>query len=109
MLVRAIRGLKKWFYVACSVLLSAWNAASSEYLYFFLFFGQFFLIILANRYINFNAYIQTAIWGTPFCVSAFNGFWLIFNNLARIAAITGVTHFLSLIGKIAVIMASAGR
>ena len=40
------------------------------------------------------------IWGSSFCVSAFNAFWLIFRNLARIVAVTGVTGFLSLIGKV---------
>lgn len=61
------------------------------------------------RYINFNAYIQTCIWGTSFCVSAFNAFWLIFRNLARISAVTGVTFFISIIGQIFVIMASSFR
>ena len=60
------------------------------------------------RYINFNAYIQTCIWGTSFCVSGFNAFWLIMRNIARIAAVTGVTHFLGFIGKLSVIMGTAG-
>jgi hypothetical protein len=30
-------------------------------------------------------------------------------NIARIAAVTGVTHFLGLIGKISVVMGTAGR
>jgi len=60
------------------------------------------------KYINFNAYIQTCIWGSSFCVSAFNAFWLIFRNLARIVAVTGVTSFLSLIGKVMVIALSGG-
>jgi hypothetical protein len=62
-----------------------------------------------GRYINTNAYIQTSIWGTSFCASGFSAFWLIFNNIARIAAVTGVTHFLAFIGKISVIVLSAGR
>ena len=69
------------------------------------------LLIFVRRcikYINFNAYIQTCIWGTTFCTSAYNAFWLIFRNIARIAAVTGVTHFLSLIGKIAVVLGTAG-
>lgn len=60
------------------------------------------------KYINFNAYIQTCIWGTGFCFSAKNAFWLIFRNLARIVAVTGITHFLSFIGKIAVVLGTAG-
>jgi choline transporter-like protein 2/4/5 len=60
------------------------------------------------KYINFNAYIQTCIWGTTFCVSGFNAFWLIFRNLARIVAVTGVTGFLSFIGKITVILLTGG-
>ena len=65
--------------------------------------------LAAPRYINFNAYVQTCIWGTSFCTSAFNAFWLILRNIARIAAVTGVTHFLGLIGKISVVMGTAGR
>jgi choline transporter-like protein 2/4/5 len=61
------------------------------------------------RYINFNAYVQTCIWGTGFCKSAFNAFWLIFRNIARIAAVSGVTAFLGLIGKISVVLGTAGR
>jgi choline transporter-like protein 2/4/5 len=53
--------------------------------------------------------VQTCIWGTSFCTSAFNAFWLIMRNIARIAAVTGVTHFLGLIGKISVVMGTAGR
>jgi choline transporter-like protein 2/4/5 len=60
------------------------------------------------KYINLHAYIQTCIWGTSFCVSAFNGFWLIFRNLARIVAVTGVTGFLAMIGRIAVITLTGG-
>jgi len=60
------------------------------------------------KYINFNAYIQTCIWGTTFCVSGFNAFWLIFRNIARIAAVTGVTGFLSFIGKVTVILGTGG-
>ena len=59
------------------------------------------------KFINFNAYIQTCIHGTSFCVSAANAFWLIMRNIARIAAVTGVTHFLGFIGKLAVIMGTA--
>jgi solute carrier family 44 (choline transporter-like protein), member 2/4/5 len=61
------------------------------------------------RYINFNAYVQTCIWGTGFCKSAFNAFWLIFRNIARIAAVSGVTAFLGFIGKVSVVMGTAGR
>ena len=67
-----------------------------------------FLNAAYAKYINFNAYIQTCIWGSSFCVSAFNAFWLIFRNLARIVAVTGVTGFLSLIGKIMVIALTGG-
>ena len=40
------------------------------------------------RFINKNAYIQTAIFGTGFCTSAKEAFFLILRNAARIAAIT---------------------
>lgn len=60
------------------------------------------------KYINLNAYIQTCIWGTSFCTSAFNAFWLIFRNIARIAAVTGVTHFLGFIGKVTVVVLTGG-
>jgi len=60
------------------------------------------------KYINFNAYVQTCIWGTGFCVSAFNAFWLICRNIARIAAVSGVTAFLGFIGKMSVVLGTAG-
>merc|ERR1712183_1070270 len=35
------------------------------------------------KFLNKNAYIQTALLGTNFCTSAKNAFWLIFRNMVR--------------------------
>jgi hypothetical protein len=47
-----------------------------------------------------NAYVQTCIYGTNFCTSAFHAFWLLLRNIARLAAASAVTHFIVLIGKV---------
>jgi solute carrier family 44 (choline transporter-like protein), member 2/4/5 len=51
------------------------------------------------RFINKNAYIQTALMGTNFCVSCKNAIKLILNNAMRIGTlgfIGGVVHFLGI-------------
>merc|ERR1712054_284284 len=54
------------------------------------------------KFINKNAYIQTAIFGYSFCKAAYKAFWLIARNLLRIAATSIVSGFVLLIGKILV-------
>ncbi|CAN0422724.1 unnamed protein product, partial [Laminaria digitata] len=40
------------------------------------------------RFINKNAYVQTAIFSTNFCTSARKAFFLIARNIARVAAVS---------------------
>jgi Plasma-membrane choline transporter len=52
------------------------------------------------KFINKNAYIQTAIFSTAFCKSCRQSFYLIFRNAARIAAITYVSSAVLIVGKL---------
>lgn len=52
------------------------------------------------KFISKNAYIQTAIRGTPFCLSAGNSFRLIANNIMRIGAILMTSELALFVGKI---------
>eukprot|EP00752_Nemacystus_decipiens_P006151 g5549.t1 len=45
------------------------------------------------RFINKNAYVQTAIFSTNFCTSARNAFYLIARNIARVAAVSLLGEF----------------
>lgn len=51
------------------------------------------------RFLNKNAYIQTAIFGTSFCKSAREAFFLILRNIGRIGAITYVSGAILIVGK----------
>jgi len=51
------------------------------------------------KFINKNAYIQTAIYGTTFCTSAKNAFFLIARNIGRIAAVAIVSEVVVFVGK----------
>eukprot|EP00541_Cyclophora_tenuis_P016253 CAMPEP_0116552562 /NCGR_PEP_ID=MMETSP0397-20121206/6560_1 /TAXON_ID=216820 /ORGANISM="Cyclophora tenuis, Strain ECT3854" /LENGTH=588 /DNA_ID=CAMNT_0004077535 /DNA_START=88 /DNA_END=1854 /DNA_ORIENTATION=+ len=52
------------------------------------------------KFLNKNAYIQTAIFGTAFCKSAREAFLLIARNAGRIGAITYVSGAILFIGKL---------
>lgn len=52
------------------------------------------------KFLNKNAYIQTAIFGTPFCTSARAAFFLILRNIGRIGAVSYVTGAVLIIGKL---------
>jgi hypothetical protein len=52
------------------------------------------------KFINKNAYIQTAIFGTSFCVSGRKAFFLILRNAARISAVSYVSAAVLVIGKL---------
>lgn len=52
------------------------------------------------KFLNKNAYIQTAIFGTPFCTSAREAFFLILRNFARIGAVSYVSGAVLIIGKL---------
>lgn len=51
------------------------------------------------KFMNKNAYIQTAIFGSSFCISAKEAFFLILRNAARVGAITYVTGGVEFVGK----------
>ncbi len=50
----------------------------------------------------------TAIYGTPFCHSCGNAFKILFNNLARVAAVTVISKYLEFLGKVAITILTAG-
>eukprot|EP00980_Cylindrotheca_fusiformis_P012449 scaffold3054_cov129-Cylindrotheca_fusiformis.AAC.13 len=52
------------------------------------------------QFINENAYIQCAIFGTPFCESGRKAFFLILRNAARIGAVSYVSAAVLIVGKI---------
>mmetsp|Transcript_29167 Transcript_29167/g.93367 ORF Transcript_29167/g.93367 Transcript_29167/m.93367 type:complete len:523 (-) Transcript_29167:1786-3354(-) len=52
------------------------------------------------KFINKNAYIQTAIFSYSFCTAARKAFFLILRNLLRIAAVSLVGDFVLLLGKL---------
>eukprot|EP00339_Tiarina_fusa_P022379 CAMPEP_0116997142 /NCGR_PEP_ID=MMETSP0472-20121206/690_1 /TAXON_ID=693140 ORGANISM="Tiarina fusus, Strain LIS" /NCGR_SAMPLE_ID=MMETSP0472 /ASSEMBLY_ACC=CAM_ASM_000603 /LENGTH=659 /DNA_ID=CAMNT_0004695951 /DNA_START=143 /DNA_END=2118 /DNA_ORIENTATION=+ len=52
------------------------------------------------KFVNKNAYIQCAIFGTPFCESARKAFFLILRNAARIGAVSYVSAMVLVIGKL---------
>eukprot|EP00092_Neocalanus_flemingeri_P031507 GFUD01034217.1.p1 GENE.GFUD01034217.1~~GFUD01034217.1.p1 ORF type:complete len:528 (-),score=116.65 GFUD01034217.1:464-2047(-) len=54
------------------------------------------------KFINRNAYILTAIYGTNFCKSAKEAFSLILRNLVRVAVLDKVTDFLLFLGKVVI-------
>mmetsp|Transcript_44743 Transcript_44743/g.140297 ORF Transcript_44743/g.140297 Transcript_44743/m.140297 type:complete len:636 (-) Transcript_44743:141-2048(-) len=60
------------------------------------------------KFLNKNAYIQTAIFGTSFCASAKAAFFLILRNAARVFAVTAVGGFVILIGKVLIVGVACG-
>jgi choline transporter-like protein 2/4/5 len=52
------------------------------------------------KFLNKNAYIQTAIFGTAFCRSAREAFTLIMRNAGKVASITYVSTLILFVGKI---------
>uniref|UniRef100_A0A8C5C9A4 Choline transporter-like protein n=1 Tax=Gadus morhua TaxID=8049 RepID=A0A8C5C9A4_GADMO len=52
------------------------------------------------RYMNRNAYIMVAIYGTNFCTSAREAFFLLMRNVVRVAVLDRVTDFLLFLGKL---------
>ncbi|XP_078010033.1 choline transporter-like protein 2 isoform X6 [Phascolarctos cinereus] len=55
------------------------------------------------KFLNRNAYIMIAIYGTNFCTSAKNAFFLLMRNIVRVAVLDKVTDFLFLLGKLLVV------
>lgn len=60
------------------------------------------------EFLNKNAYIQTAIFGTPFCRSAREAFALIARNAKRVGSITYVSEVVLFLGKIFISSLTAG-
>merc|ERR1719218_67991 len=56
------------------------------------------------KFLNKNAYVQTAIYGTSFMTSAKKAFFLILRNMARVAAVGFVSDFILVIGQMFISM-----
>lgn len=60
------------------------------------------------KFMNKNAYIQTALFSTSFCTSAQKAFGLIARNIARVSAVSMVTEFICIIMKFVICFATIG-
>jgi len=60
------------------------------------------------KFINKNAFIQTAIFGTAFCSSAREAFFLILRNAKRVASISFVSSIVLSVGKLFITLLTAG-
>lgn len=60
------------------------------------------------KFLNKNAYIQTAIFGTAFCKSAREAFSLIVRNAGKVATITYVSTVVLFVGKVFISSITAG-
>ena len=52
------------------------------------------------RFLNKNAYIQTAIYGYSFCKACRSAFFLIARNVLRVIAVSYVGDFVLFLGKV---------
>jgi len=59
------------------------------------------------KFLNKNAYIQVALLGTNFCVSAKNAFWLIARNVIRFGVLGSLGFIVHFIGKYLIMAATA--
>ena len=59
------------------------------------------------KFMNQTAYIQIAIFGISFCAAAKRAFFLILRNILRIAAVSIVSTFVLILGKIFITIATA--
>ncbi|KAF4670391.1 hypothetical protein FOL47_002068 [Perkinsus chesapeaki] len=59
------------------------------------------------KFLNKNAYIQTALLGTKFCTSAKNAFFLILRNAARIGVLGAIGNAVRLFGYLFIMAATA--
>ncbi|KYO40299.1 choline transporter-like protein 2 isoform X2 [Alligator mississippiensis] len=55
------------------------------------------------KFLTRNAYIMVAIYGTNFCTSARNAFFLLMRNIIRVAVLDKVTDFLLFLGKLLIV------
>ena len=58
------------------------------------------------KFMNQTAYIQIAIWGISFCSAAKKAFWLIARNVLRIMAVSIVSQFVLILGKLFITIAT---
>lgn len=58
------------------------------------------LLLQCMKFLNKNAYVQTAIFGTSFCTSSRRGFFLVVRNAARVGAISSVSSAILFVGKL---------
>lgn len=68
----------------------------------------FYCLEKCMRFMNKNAYIQTAIFGTSFCTSSKEAFFLILRNAARVAAISYVSGGVVFVGKVFITTLTTG-
>jgi len=68
----------------------------------------FYCFEMFMKFINKNAYIQTAIFGTSFCKSAREGFFLILRNILRVGSIGYVSTLVVFVGKLFISIMSTG-
>lgn len=59
------------------------------------------------KFLNKNAYIQTAIFGYSFCTAAKKAFFLIARNIMRVAAVGVVSEIVLILGKVVIPLVSA--
>uniref|UniRef100_A0A8C9FFX0 Choline transporter-like protein n=1 Tax=Pavo cristatus TaxID=9049 RepID=A0A8C9FFX0_PAVCR len=55
------------------------------------------------KFLNRNAYIMIAVYGTNFCTSARNAFSLLMRNIIRVVVLDKVTDFLLFLGKLLIV------
>mmetsp|Transcript_9926 Transcript_9926/g.14760 ORF Transcript_9926/g.14760 Transcript_9926/m.14760 type:complete len:681 (-) Transcript_9926:285-2327(-) len=60
------------------------------------------------KFINKNAYIQTAIFGYSFCKGARTAFTLLLRNVLRVTAVSVVCEFVLFVGKIFIVTIATG-
>lgn len=56
------------------------------------------------KFLNKNAYIQTAIFGYSFCAAAKKAFFLIARNIMRVAAVGVVSEIVLILGKVRILV-----
>merc|ERR1711965_778248 len=52
------------------------------------------------KFLNKNAYIQTAIYGYGFCNAARSAFFLLLRNIARVYVVSKISDFILFLGKL---------
>ena len=66
----------------------------SNIVFLFIYFSS------CMKFINKNAYIQTAIYGYSFCKAARTAFFLILRNILRVGAVNMGSEFVLVLGEV---------